>query len=217
MDQNKILIMNEREVIFRDLAIKFKTDKLEHGYFHHYAKTLPDKCRSMLEIGVAKGASAKVWDSFYGHEEIDLFLLDLYMDPDHVSPRWVRNNGWNPIIGNQSDMSVLSSIKEQFEVIIDDGSHASADMIASFKHLFINNLRSGGQYYIEDTHCCRDSFFYSGMVINFSDTPLYMFTEFCRNFIIKNPYFSESEAVVYQTTISSVRIFDEKLILIEKK
>lgn len=209
--------MTDKEQRLNTLARRFPTDKSEHGYLKYYGQHLPDKCRSMLEIGVAKGASALVWDSFYGKDELDLFLMDLYLDPDHVSPRWVRNNGWTPIIGDQGSLDDLSKIKEQFEVIVEDGSHNSHHQIISFKHLFLNNLRFGGQYYVEDCHCCKDPFYYGGAVVNFSDTILWMFKEFCNTGKILNVYFNEGESKVFESLIGSVKIFDEKLILITRK
>src|ERR1700761_8217591 len=103
-------IMDKREEKLSSLARAFKTDKIDsHDYIKYYAKYLPDTCRSMLEIGVAKGASALMWDAFYGADELDLHLIDLFLDPNHVSERWVRNRGWVPHRGDQSDLMFLSS------------------------------------------------------------------------------------------------------------
>jgi hypothetical protein len=172
----------------------------------------------MLEIGVLKGASANVWNDFYGKDELDLYLLDLYQDPDNVSPRWVINNGWHPIIGDQSDIHVLAGIKRQFEVIIDDGSHAAHHQLLSFKHLFLNNLVSGGLYVIEDLACSKNPFYYGGGVINFYDTPLYMLKHFINHGEIVNPYFNNGEeAQVFKSLIEGVKIFDEEIAFITRK
>lgn len=209
--------MIDREQRIKNLAAAFGTDKVgHHEYAAAYAQCLPDKCRSMLEIGVAKGASAGMWDSFYGHEELDLYLLDLYLDPDHVSPRWVRNRGWTPIVGDQSDMGTLSAIRAQFDVIIDDGSHRADHMLISFKHLFMNNLKGGGLYVIEDLNCNKYPFYYGGAVINYSDTPLYMLKDFINYGEIVNPYFNEGEASVFKSLIKGVKIFDEEIVFIER-
>lgn len=207
--------MNDKEQRLSTFARRFGTDKIDHhSYMGPYAQCLPDKCRSMLEIGVAKGASAQLWDAFYGKDELDLFLLDLYKDPSHVSPRWVRNHGWTPIIGDQSDLNVLSSIKEHFDVIIDDGSHRADHMILSFKALFLNNLKGGGLYVIEDLHCNKNPFYYGGGVTEFEDTPLWMLKNMTQTGHIENKYFNEGESEVYRSLINGIKIFDEEIAFI---
>lgn len=207
--------MNDKEQRLSTFARRFGTDKVDHhSYMGPYAQCLPDKCRSMLEIGVAKGASAQLWDAFYGKDELDLFLLDLYKDPNHVSPRWVRNHGWTPIIGDQSDLNVLSSIKDTFDVVIDDGSHRADHMILSFKALFLNNLKGGGLYVIEDLHCNKNSFYYGGEVTKFEDTPLWMLKNMTQTGRIENKYFNEGESEVYRSLINGVKIFDEEIAFI---
>lgn len=209
--------MGDKEQRLRLYGDRYHTDKGEHGYFKHYAVHLPDTCRSMLEIGVAMGASANLWDAFYGHDALDLHLLDLYLNPDHIPARSVRNYGWVPIVGDQSDMGVLSGIKRQFEIIIDDGSHNAHHQLISFKHLFLNNLLSGGLYVIEDLHCNKDPFYYGGAVANYSDTPLAMLSRFKTEHRIVNPYFNEGEEQVFLSLIDAVDIYDDKIAFITRK
>lgn len=210
--------MNDKEQRLSTFARRFGTDKIDHhSYMGPYAQCLPDKCRSMLEIGVAKGSSALMWDSYYGKDEVDLFLLDLYKDPNHVSPRWVRNHGWTPIIGDQSDINVLSSIKEQFDVVIDDGSHNAHHQILSFKALFLNNLKGGGLYVLEDLHCNKDAFYYGGDVTRFEDTPLWMLKNMAQTGKISNVYFNEGESEVFRSLVDGIKIFDEEIAFITRK
>lgn len=207
--------LSDREQTLTAYARQFGTDKVDHhSYMGPYAQCLPDKCRSMLEIGVAKGASAKLWDAFYGKEELDLFLFDLYKDPDHVSPRWVRNSGWTPIVGDQSDINDLAAIKEVFQVIIDDGSHRADHMLVSFKHLFANNCQGGGLYVIEDVACNKNSFYNGGLVEKFEDTPLWMFKNYLTTGRIISPYFNSGDELMFQSLIKEVKIFDEEIIFI---
>lgn len=209
--------MTYREQQLRIFAGEFNTDKLGHGYLKHYAAELPDRCRSLLEIGIDQGGSAMMWDAFYGGTKLDLWLLDLYLNPDTMPVREVRNHGWVPVIGDQSSIEVLSSIKRDFEVIVDDGSHNAHHQLISFKHLFLNNLRPGGVYVIEDLHCNKESFYYGGLVKSLDDTPLAMLEKFQRNGRIANPYFNEGEANVFYDLIGSVKIFDDKISFITRK
>lgn len=210
--------MTDKEQRLSTYARRFGTDKVDHhSYMKPYSDCLPDKCRSMLEIGVAKGASAQMWDAFYGKDELDLYLLDLYQDPNHVSPRWVRNHGWTPIIGDQGDLESLVKIKEQFEVIVDDGSHNAHHQLISFKHLFLNNLKGGGLYVIEDLGCNKEPFYYGGLVKGYTQTPLWLLKNFSTHGDFVNPYFNEGESEVFKSLIDGIRIFDEEIAFITRK
>jgi hypothetical protein len=200
-----------------DLAQKHLTDKLEHGYLPHYQQHLPAQCRSLLEIGAAKGASALMWQEFY--PDCDIHLLDLFLDPNHVSAKWCREHFFVPHQGDQGSLKVLASIQDQFGVIIDDGSHRADHQLISFKHLFFNNLVSGGLYSIEDTHCNKLPFYWGdGFVTMFEYTALYMFRHLKETGELVNPYFNEGEAEIFKSLIGRIEILeDEKLILIWRK
>ena len=59
--------------------------------------------------------------------------------------------------GNQTNNEFLSKLVnevESFDIIFDDGSHYSSDIIHTFKYLFRSNaLKSLGWYVIEDLQC----------------------------------------------------------------
>lgn len=200
-----------------ELAAKYGTDKLEHGYLPHYRNFLPQECRSLLEIGAAKGASALMWRDYY--PDCDIHLLDLFGDPDHVSVKWCREHFFVPHQGDQGSLKVLATIQEQFDVIIDDGSHRADHQLISFKHLFFNNLVAGGVYAIEDCHCNKLPFYWGdGAVTMFEYTALHMFNRFKETGEIDNPYFNEGEVEVFKSVIDHVEVLeDEKLILIWRK
>lgn len=211
-ENKKIKKMNDKKL--SDLANKYHTDKLDHGYIPVYEKILPEDPRTILEIGVAFGASALMWADYFPNAEIH--ILDLFEDRDHVSPQWCKKNFFQVHKGDQSNLKVLADINEQFDFIIDDGSHRADHMIISFKHLFHNNLKSGGLYVIEDCHCCKDPFYNGdGYVKTFYDTALWMFREYMEYGEIKNPYFNAGEQAMFKNLIANVEITpDEKLILI---
>ena len=62
-------------------------------------------------------------------------------------------------IGDQADPKVLSVVcnaaGRPFDLIIDDGSHFVADVIASFEYLF-GRVEAGGLYVIEDVHVAEE-------------------------------------------------------------
>lgn len=204
-------------MILQDLAAKYSTDKLDHGYLPHYQQYLPAKCRSLLEIGAAKGASALMWQEFY--PDCDIHLLDLFLNPDFVSVKWCREHFFVPHQGDQGSLNILSKIGDQFEVIIDDGSHRADHQLISFKHLFLNNLVSGGLYAIEDCHCNKLPFYWGdGAVTMFEYTALHMFKLLKETGELVNPYFNEGESDIFKSLIDRIEILeDEKLILIWRK
>jgi len=54
--------------------------------------------------------------------------------------------------GDQSDPAFLAELAAEtgpLDIVVDDGSHCSSDIITSFKHLF-PHVRMGGLYVIED-------------------------------------------------------------------
>jgi hypothetical protein len=202
-------------MILTDLASKHLTDKLEHGYLPHYQQYLPAQCRSLLEIGAAKGFSALMWQEFY--PDCDIHLLDLFLDANHVSVKWCREHFIVPHQGDQGSLKALASIPGQFEVIIDDGSHRADHQLISFKHLFFNNLVSGGLYAIEDCHCNALPFYW-GEMVRYEDTPLFMFGHLKETGELINPYFTGEEIEIYKSIIDRVEILEQdKLILIWRK
>ena len=199
------------------LAEKYGTDKNQHGYLPVYAQYLPDTCRTFIEVGVAKGASAMMWNDFYGSEELCIHLVDLFINPDFVSERWCWNRHFIPHKGSQSDLRFLSKINAEAEVVSEDGSHNAFDMLITFKHIFINNLASGGVYFMEDTHCNRDEFYWGNGIQSFEDTPLWMFKNYLQTGKIENYLFREGEVEVFENLIKEVHVeADEKLIVIIK-
>jgi len=205
-----------REEKLLSLAREFKTDKIDHGYIPYYAKHLPEKISAMLEIGVLKGASAMMFDFFY-NRRADIHLIDLFGEEGNMTPRMARNLNWLPHKGDQSSIEFLATIKDQMDVIIDDGSHRSDHQIISFKHLFVNNTAPGGMYVIEDLHCCTSEFYWGGEVDSFEDTALAMFKRFIASKELVNPYFNIGEREVFESLISDVKLYDDKIVFIFKK
>jgi hypothetical protein len=138
------------------LAEKHKTDKTDHGYMPFYERYLPKNPKKLLEIGVLKGGSIKMWKEYF--PDCEIHALDLFIEnpiPDIEGVIWHK--------GNQCDWQLLDALRnEDFDVIIDDGSHNSRDQLITFFGLF-----NGKQYYIEDIHCADQEFYSQGLPIAF--------------------------------------------------
>jgi hypothetical protein len=148
-----------------ELSVKYGTDKgsLKHNYMPFYEMWLPKNPKKILEIGVLKGESIAMWAEYF--PEAEIHGLDLFLDnPQIITEELLMNTerGAQGIVlhqGNQCDYILLDKLRhENFDVIIDDGSHNSRDQMITFFGLF-----NGGQYYIEDLHCCWQSFYRDGL------------------------------------------------------
>ena len=123
-------------------------------YFETYdaiAAQLDKQPIRMLEIGVYKGGSLQMWREFLRPEAI---IVGIDIDPDCKAFDRPQDNLFVRI-GDQSDPEFLDSIVEEFgpfDFILDDGSHICSHMIDSFNALFMDGLKQGGIYLLEDTH-----------------------------------------------------------------
>ncbi|GIJ60384.1 class I SAM-dependent methyltransferase [Virgisporangium aurantiacum] len=138
------------------LAVRFGSDKWGgHWYTPHYERhfaPLRDHRVRLLELGIGGyhlpdqgGASLHMWQHYFPRGLVH--GLDIY-DKSRlpVGPR-VRT-----VRGDQGDAAFLDTLGHRIgplDIVIDDGSHLSRDVIVSFRALF-PHLRDGGLYVIED-------------------------------------------------------------------
>jgi len=205
--------------ILESLADAFKTDKKEHGYLPFYVEYMPEVVRDYLEIGIARGGSLQMFNSYFDGKT-DIHCIDLFLDPNHVTQRWCREHFFVPYQCSQTDIARLSTIKHEFDVVSEDASHNCYDQIVTFKHIFVNNLRASGVYFLEDTHTSqpKEKFYWGNGVEEFEYTPLWLFKNFVETGKIKSKFFNEGESAMFENIIESVHVCaEDKLIVIKKK
>lgn len=133
------------------LALLYGTDKSSelHNYCVKYEKYFPfDRSDNLkiLEIGVEKGSSLKMWRDYFFNSEI--IGIDFIKECKKYEEDRIKIE-----IGNQTDEKFLNEIIKKyknFDLIIDDGSHNNNDVIKSFEILF-PFIKSQGIYIIEDS------------------------------------------------------------------
>jgi hypothetical protein len=139
----------------RELAVRHGTDKEgAHFYARWYERFLAhlrDRPITLLEIGVGGyedptvgGESLRMWKEYFPSGRI--VAIDVYDKQALVEDRI------DIVQGSQDDPVVLERLGNEygpFDVIVDDGSHHSPHVIASFTHLF-PHLTPDGIYVIED-------------------------------------------------------------------
>ena len=129
-----------------EIAKKYPTSKNNHGFieiYDRYFSHLKDQKINILEIGIERGDSLRMWREYFTNASI--CAIDLH-------DRNISVDNTDILIGDQSDYSFLEIIVKKykkFDVIIDDGSHQSKHIISSFNFLF-NYIADNGLYIIED-------------------------------------------------------------------
>ena len=139
------------------------TDKWS-GYFGVYDRLLPllrNQPIALLEVGIQNGGSLEVWAQYFPRArkiigvDIDLKCSELRFDDPRI----------RIIVGDINSAATLLAIHEDegiFDLIIDDGSHVSGDIVRAFCHLW-PRLAEGGLYIVEDMCCSYWSAFDGGL------------------------------------------------------
>jgi len=126
-----------------------------HHYFEIYDHWFSDYRSKIdlcvLEIGVFRGGSLKMWREYF-RPEATIVGLDIDVDC-----KTYENPGMKIFveIGDQTDTSFLEYVVEKFgpfDIIIDDGGHTTAQQTTSFNFLYANGLNDNGIYLVEDLH-----------------------------------------------------------------
>jgi glycosyltransferase involved in cell wall biosynthesis len=106
---------------------------------------------NLLEIGIQNGGSLEIWAKYFPKAKI---ILGCDINPDCAQlefddPRIALVVADANTDETQQELLQLSS---EFDLVIDDGSHHSGDIVRSFARYF-PYLNDGGLYIAEDLHC----------------------------------------------------------------
>lgn len=111
-----------------------------------------DKNINLLEIGVQNGGSLDTWSTYF-EKAINIIGCDI--DPKCANLRF-HDQRIQVVVGDATTTETgqnIDKLAESFDLIIEDGSHISRDIIITFTEFF-PRLRPGGLYIAEDLHCC---------------------------------------------------------------
>ncbi len=123
-------------------------------FLHEYDRlflTYREKPVHLLEIGVQNGGSLAIWGQYFTHAE-KITGCDVNPDCQKIA---YSDPKIKLIIGDATQEKTFQSIINEspfFDIIIDDGSHTSADIIKAFCHYFAV-LKDDGVFIVEDLHC----------------------------------------------------------------
>jgi len=149
-------MMNNRSDTLRSIFVEHKgkvSDKWSM-YLDEYNR-LFDAYRDLpvhlLEIGIQNGGSLEIWNKFFpnavtiaGCDNNPVCAQLKYEDPKIAVVTADANT-------DEAEQLILG-LSSHFDLIIDDGSHHSGDIVRSFAR-YLPHLSDGGLYIAEDLHC----------------------------------------------------------------
>lgn len=110
-----------------------------------------DRPIRILEIGIQNGGSLEIWARFFPNAQkivgcdIDDRCRLLAYDDARIAV----------VVGDANEPDILdriTAISDEYDIIIDDGSHMSRDIVRSFG-MYFPLLATHGLYVAEDLHC----------------------------------------------------------------
>ena len=123
--------------------------------YHRLLSGFNEQKINMLEIGVQHGGSYRLWKNYFGEDILRWTGIDINQKCLALNSNMSANHGL-VCCGSQADPDFLEDVGRQrgkFDVVIDDGSHQSEHIVASFESL-AKHVKDGGLYIIEDIHAC---------------------------------------------------------------
>lgn len=185
--------------------------------YHHYFSRIYSELLSpyketftkICEIGVGTHhfPSLKIWSDYFINAQI--LGLDIVNHP--------KDNLPSNIDLQYLDQSNIDSIKSKskelnnYDLILDDGSHLMYDQQITLSY-FINSLKPGGIYILEDLHTSLDVKNNPNSIWGKQDQTLTldMLKGFIKNKKIESNLLTQEEALNLEQSISSIDIYDEK-------
>lgn len=129
-------------------------------YNHEFSRFI-DKEAAILEIGVQNGGSLEIWNDFLSPKKI----VGCDINPKCFELEY-QNSNIKLLVQDINLDSSLLFVKEEFpngiDLLIDDGSHTSSDIITTFSKYF-PLLNDEGLFVIEDLHCSYWNEFEGGL------------------------------------------------------
>ena len=134
-------------------------------YYDNLFSPLREQSITLLEIGVQNGGSLETWSHYFNNATL---LIGCDIDPKCAELRY-EDPRVKVVVGDVNvghTFAAINAICNQFDVVIDDGSHKSNDVLNSFVNYF-PMVKPGGIYIVEDAHCLYMNDFGGGVLHEF--------------------------------------------------
>ncbi|KAB1070366.1 hypothetical protein [Methylobacterium soli] len=209
------------ELSLTSLANRYGSDKgNQHESRHQYTyiydllfSPMRDSEINFLEMGLARGGpelgqpidrivdspSVSMWLEYFSSAKIFGFDISDFSHIKHDRFTFIRGDS-----GNRPDLRKVAASAPYFNVIIDDGSHASYHQQLGLKVLF-DKLLPGGLYIIEDLHW--QSPYFESVLPSVPKTGTFLRELFENNKYLENSLFSEEDAKDLFLSTSAFAVF----------
>lgn len=120
-----------------------------HHYFDIYERyfaPLRGQPLRVLEIGVARGGSLRIWREYFGPSAT---ICGVDSNPNAAA---CEREGYRIFIGDQADRGFLRKVSDEvgpIDILIDDGGHTMLQQVNTFEELYSQTRLF---YVVEDTH-----------------------------------------------------------------
>lgn len=133
-----------------------------HNYCVHlerFFEPLRDKPIKLLEIGTGGGESMRAWLSYFTNAHV--YGVDIVSNTNEWNAPGAKTHPrYTFACGDQSDLKFWNKFIEVYggdwDIICDDGSHVSSDMITTFGCLW-PHVTAGGIYEAEDLNSAPEA------------------------------------------------------------
>jgi len=178
-------------------------------YDTHFSR-FRDKDIVILEIGIFKGGSLRMWKNYFG-SKAKIYGLDI--DPKCEQ---FKEENIEILIGSQSDRKFLQNVIKtipKIDILIDDGGHEMKQQIISFEELY-GHIKDDGVYLCEDVHTSYWGLYGGGYKKKGT------FIEYSKNLIDSlNAYHSRSKRLKvneFTRSANSIHFYDS-MVVVEKR
>lgn len=150
-----------------DIAVRCRTDKALHGFTHIYDQAfshLRNESIRFMEVGIWMGCSIKMWEEYFTNATI--IAADRMTEEERISESKTFDGGiyegiellptTQTFVADQEKEWELLALPGDLDIIIEDGGHTMLQQQLSLKTLFLNKLKPGGYYVLEDLHTSQD-------------------------------------------------------------
>ena len=124
------------------------------SYLNEYDRTFSEyrnKPVRLLEVGIQNGGSLEIWAQYFLNARK---IIGCDINPKCAELEY-EDRRISVIVGDITSENVEKAVSQQsleFDIIIDDGSHRSGDIVKTFARYY-PYLTDGGVYIVEDLHC----------------------------------------------------------------
>lgn len=125
----------------------------------------------LLEIGIQNGGSLEIWAQYFSKAAA---IVGCDINPACSQLRY-SDRRVHVVVGDANTdktEQAIAAFTQNFDIIIDDGSHRSSDIVRSFARYF-PRLKLGGVFIAEDLHCSYWSEFEGGLMDSWSSVSFF--------------------------------------------